>query len=464
MPAVLLLTIALFLTGCGHTLNIPRPILEGAPPPPPVEESTIDIPVSVNLSSAFRDVERVVPTAQRASGEWTVVGSSPVGDLGVKYEVWRNPLSLAVTGDRLDVAGKVYYWFQFAQKISKPFVGGYWWQDLGSCGRGEPPREAQIAIQTRVGWSDDWRLTSNTTVAPLAFPNRCKVTFASIDVTGRVEDAFKEGLRQVPGMVDSKIREAGNFRPIGERAWGQLQEPVRLDSGVWLVIDPVAAHVAPLNGSGQTVSTTIGLTARPRIVFGQKPARAAGALPKLQVKGGTGGIHIAIDGELPYQEANSRLQKELTAQPYSVAGHEIRVTGVDLYGVGDTLVLQARLEGDMKGTIYFVGQLAYNAKEDILYVRNLDYSLETKYALANDAEWLNHEGFRQSIAAKARWPLSKEIADARSQLETALNRSLGNNVTVTTKINSIRPSVVYSTANAFRARVTLDGSLSVNVR
>jgi hypothetical protein len=460
----LLALMALLAIGCSHTINIPKPNLGSSTPPPPPEESTIEIPVSVNLQSVFAQAERVVPKEQRASNDWSVVGSSPVGDVGIKYEIWRSPLQLAATGDRLDVSGKIYYWFQFAQKITKPIVGGFFWQELGSCGRGEPPREAMIGIETRVAWSDDWRLTSSTTVKPLSFPNRCKVTFVGIDVTGRVEDAFRTGLREVPALVDGKLREMANFRSTGERAWSQLQTPIALDSGIWLMVEPQAAYVAPLNGSGQSVSTAIGITARPHIVFGDRPSPSKRSLPKLQVKPTGGGIHIAVEGELPYDEANRRLAKELMAEPYSVAGHEVKVTGVDLYGVGDTLVLQAKLAGDINGTIYFIGELAYDGKQDLLYVRNLDYSLETKYTLANVAEWLNHEGFRQRIAEKARWPLGEKLADARTQLERALNRSLGNNVSISTKVNAIRPSVVYSTATSFRARLTLDGSVRVEVK
>lgn len=456
--------LALAAIGCSHTLNIPKPNVGSSSPPPPPEESTIEIPVSVNLQSIFAQAENVVPKEQRASKDWSVVGSSPVGDVGIKYEIWRSPLALSATGERLDVASRIYYWFEFAQKITKPIVGGFFWQELGSCGRGEPPREALIGIETRVRWIDDWRLASTTTVKPVAFPNRCKVTFVGIDVTSKVEDAFKTGLREVPRLVDGKLQELANFRSTGERAWNQLQQPLQLDSGIWLVVEPQAAYVAPLNGSGQTVSTAIGITARPHIVFGNRPEPAKRPLPKLQVKSAGGGIHIAVEGELPYEEANRRLARELMAEPYTIAGHDVKVIGVDVYGVGDTIVLQAKLAGDINGTIYFVGQAAYDGKQDLLYVRNLDYSLDTKHALANVAEWLNHEGFRQRIAEKARWPLGEKLIDARTQLERSLNKSLGNNVSISTKVNAIRPSVVYSTATAFRARVTLDGSVRVEVR
>src|SRR5438094_4472599 len=106
------LFLALITIGCSHTLIIPKPNIGSSSPPPPPEESTIEIPVSVNLQSIFAEVERAVPKEQRASNDWSVVGSSPVGDVGIKYEIWRSPLALSATGDRLDVSSRIYYWFE----------------------------------------------------------------------------------------------------------------------------------------------------------------------------------------------------------------------------------------------------------------------------------------------------------------------------------------------------------------
>jgi hypothetical protein len=423
----------------------------------------ISIPVSVNLAPIFAQVENAVPKEQRASSSYAVVGETPLGDVGLKYEIWRAPMRLNVIGDRVQVKAQVNYWFEFAQKITKPLVGGYFWQALGSCGKGEPPREALLTIDTQLGWNSDWRLTSRTTVNPVTFVNRCRVTFVNYDVTDKVNDAFDQGLRQAPGMIDGKIAEYGNFRSIGERAWKQLQEPIQLDRDTWLVIEPQGAAVAPITGSGQTVNTAISLTARPRVVFGPKPAIGNQSLPKLQVQPSTGGVHIALEGELSYAEANRRLAADLLAKPFTVGGHDVLVRGVEVWGVGDTLVMQADLSGDIDGRVYFIGKLLYDTQHGELFVGDLDYSIETKHVLANAAEWLNHGGFRESIAEKARFPLGDQIEKARKDLQKGLSQSLGSNVAISTAIRSIRPAVVYATPTAFRARIVLDGDVGVKV-
>jgi hypothetical protein len=464
IPLFLAAVAVIVAPGCAPTLNIPRPRFDQIAPPPPPEPSTLSIPISVNLGPIFAQVENAVPKEQRASNSYTVVGQTPLGDVGLKYEIWRSPMRLTVVNDRVQVKAQINYWFEFSQKITKPLVGGYFWQALGSCGKGEPPREAQLTTETQVAWNPDWRLTSRTTVNPVTFVNRCRVTFISYDVTDKVNDAFESGLQRVPALVDGKIAELGNFRSVGERAWKQLQEPIQLDSAIWLVIDPQAAAVAPVTGSAQTVSTAIGLAARPQVVFGAKPAAGNRPLPKLQVQPSTGGVHIAIEAELSYEEANRRLAKDLLAKPFSVGGHDVLVQKVEVWGVGDTVVIQAQLSGDINGTIYFLGRLAYDAAKGELYVSDLDYSLETKHVLANAAEWLNHGGFRQSIAERTRFPLGEQLNKVRGQLQKGLSKSLGSNVAITSAIRSIRPAVVYATPTSFRARVVVDGDVGVKVQ
>lgn len=461
--ASLLAMALLALSGCGSSLTIPKPKSSAPRPLPPLEVSVVQIPVVVDLRPIFAQVEKQVPSAHRASKDWTVVGKNAVGDIGVKYEIWRDPLQLTVEGDRARIYGNVRYWFQFAQRVPKPIIGGSFWQALGSCGVGEAPRQAQIAIDIRMNWTESWSLAPTITIAKPGFSNKCEVTFLKYDVTDRVSEAFMEGLKQGRTHIEAKIKEAGNFKAIAESVWKQLHEPIELDSALWLTFNPVNVAASAPAGSKTTVSTTIGFAAQPAVVAGAKPKSAPRPLPKLVTANSGGGLHVHLEGELTFDEASRRLAKALAGKNFTRLGHTITVTDASVYGAGDRAVIQLALKGDVNGTIYLVGQPAYDPENDRVYLRDLDYSLETGETLAKVADWLFHGTFRSSIAQGAQWELTKEIASARKRLEKALNRTIAPNVTSRGAITSIRPVGVFMTENAFRARASIEGTLRLDV-
>ncbi len=464
LPQVLAVVLVFWLAGCSRELEIPRPNAGMPTPPPPIEPSVVHIPVAIQLGTLSAEVERAVPAGHRVTGDWMIVEKNPLGDMGLKFEVLRDPLRLSMQGSNLLTSGRISYWVEVAQKIPKPFVGGHFWQPIASCGRGEPLRVATVGLQTRLDWSEDWRLVSTTTVRPTEFLNKCQVTLLKIDVTSRVDDAFAKGLRQGAAIADERIRELGNLRGYGERAWKQLQEPIEIDSGLWLVMDPSAAHVAPLNGAGTTVDATVGFTASPRIVYGPRPSIRERPLPKLGLRPSGDAFHVMVEGELSFADANRALASAIVGRTFKLTGHNVTVRTAMLWGAGDRTVVQLGLSGDIRGTIYFVGRPAYDVRSNTLYLKDLDYSLETRASLASAADWLNHEGFRQSIAEQARWPLSKEIAEAEKRLQQALNRSFGPNLTARGTIQALRPVGVYLSADGFKARVSIDGTLRLDVR
>lgn len=459
-----LVAMGFWLGGCSRELEIPKPNATAPTPPPPIEPSVVQIPVTINLSALSSEVERVVPAGHRVVNDWMVVEKNPVGDMGLKFEVSRDPLQLSMQGNTLSIAGNIKYWVEVAQKIPKPFVGGYFWQSIASCGRGEALRQATVGLQTKFTWGEDWRLTSATSVRPTEFRNKCQVTLLKIDVTNRVNDAFEQGLRQGAAIADNQMKNLGNFRSYGERAWKQLQEPVELAPGIWLVMDPSAAHVSSLNGSGSTVTAAIGFTAAPRVVYGPRPSPAARPLPKLATRGAGEGFHVMVEGDISFADAERELVKAVVGKTFKLTAHDVKVVSASLWGAGDQVVVQLGLAEDIRGTIYFVGRPAYDPRTNMLYIRDLDYSLETKASLASAADWLNHEGFRQSIAEQARWPLAQQIGDVQKRLQEAMNRSFGSNVTARGTVSSIRPIGVYLTGTGLKARVAVDGALRLEVR
>ncbi len=453
------------LAGCGASVVIPKPGVLQPPPLPALEASVVEIPITMNLTPMLAELEKAVPKGQRAD-QWTVVSNNAVGDVGITYNLRRWPLQLVVGDNTVRATSRVQYGFSFAQRVPKPIIGGSFWQELGSCGVDEPPREAVVGLQSSLRVTNDWALQSTSSVLPTQFPNRCEITFLKFDITGKVNDAFAAGLAQGARIADARINEVARFKPIGEQAWRALAEPVKLDSAVWLMMDPATAWAGPITSGGAgMVKATVGFTAVPRVVFGAMPRPPARALPPLGSRAVAGdGFHATVEGSIAYNDAARLLKNALADQTFTMAGHDVRVTDVAIYCGGDRAVVQLALAGDINGTIYLLGTPAYDPKANTVYVRDLDYSLETGNVLANTADWLLHGSFRGSIAEQARWPLGEGVAQARAQIERALNRQITPGVTARGTVRAVRPIGVFMTPERFVARASVDGMLRLEVK
>lgn len=453
----------LAVVSCAPGVSVPRPNAEPSKPVPPAEPSTIRVPIVIDLASTLGQAESMVPKEFKASKDWTVVDRNAVGDFGIRFEALRDPLRIDLKGTRLAASSRVRYWIEAAQRVPKPIVGGSFWQTLGTCGRGEALREVQVGLESQIAVTGGWQLTSKTSVSRPTFTNQCRMTFLKVNVTDRVADAFTQALSRAAVTLDQQVARQGNLRPLAEKAWGQLSTPIALDSGFTLSLAPTGAGLLSLEGSGRTVTAVLGITARPAVSHGPASKKRS-TLTGLADTRLPEGFRVSVDGELSFEEINRQLQQRLVGSTQNVDGHTITFTGAEAYGSGDRIVLRLDLAGDIAGTIYFVGTPRYDPQTSMLSLAELDYSLETRQALLNVADWLYHEGFRSSIARQARFGLERGVSQVRARLEKALNRELSPGVTAVTSIGVVRPVGVYVTPSGLLARVAVDGTMRLEIR
>lgn len=448
---------------CAPGVNVPRPNAMPSRPVPPAATSTIRMPISIDISTMLDRVEAMVPRRIAATDDYTVIDRNAIGDIGLRFEATRDPLQIELRNNRLVATSRVRYWIEIAQRVTKPIVGGSFWQRLGSCGRGEALREVQVGIDTDITFGTGWQLTSNTTVRPPSFTHQCRMTFLKVNVTDRVATAFRQALDRAAATVDEHIAHHGNFRPLAERLWSQLQRPVALDSGLVLAMNPTGVGVLTLEGRGRKLQVTLGITAQPLVTAGASSARST-ALTALASSKLPEGLHVSVDAVLSFEEINRQLARRLAGTTHVVEGRSIRVDSASAYASGDRVVLSLALSGGLKGAVHLVGTPRYDPKSATLSIEDLDYSLETKDALLNVADWLYHEGFRTSIAAKARFALHQSIAQTRVMLERSLHRDLAPGVRMSATIGSVRPVDVFVTSASLIARVVIDGFLRLEVQ
>lgn len=442
---------------------------------PAIEPSTIALSVSVSLDRALAEIERIVPEVHDAEGAITVVDTSPAGDVGIKYRVWRDPFVLTAEGDTLRLRVRAFYRVEGLICIKKPWpLSGCVWTPVGSCGHGEPPREVVAEIATTIGWRSDYGLTSSSRVTSLDLPNRCLVTVANIDVTPHVRAVLGPKLDEAAQRIDRLISEV-SFRSEVASAWDRLQAPIPAgDTGGVLALDPKFIAVAPVTGSGREIRSTIMLGVAPVVWFDERAAPPRVDLPPLVVGELAGDLHVTASAVLPFTTATALLDDAVSGTSFDMEGRRVIVEAVEVSGAGDTLVAKIAIGGDAKGTVYLQGKIAYDATKGLLYAEDLDYSLETRDALLGAAEWMLHSTIRERLAAQARWDVGREVTQARDAINASLNRELAPGVQLAGQVSPPRlvhaiavprdASVAGAKAGVFVVTIGFDGAARLTIR
>jgi hypothetical protein len=454
----------LAIAGCEHKLDI------DAPPPavtadtdtlPSLPTSTLDIPLTYDLSPVVRALENAVPRKFGSIDERHEVKGQP--RMHVAFEASRDPFQVSLDGQTahltaiLNYAGKGWYKAPVVPEVS------------GSCGIGGERPRLRIEVTSPLAITPDWRLRGKTRIGQIepateANRDKCRVTVFNINVTDRVIDATRGILEGKRSMVDQKIASL-DIRKRFEEWWHLLQRPIPLTDSVWLVINPSAVRMGNTVGVKRTLVTALGFSASPRVTSGAQPPTVETPLPPLYPAAVGDGLHILLEGVLDYSLASDLLKKALVGKIIEGKGQTLVVKDVRLFGIGGgKLALQVDFRGTVAGRIYFIGTPRYNPATKELFVPDLDYDAGSANLLVKSFEWVKHDDVRDYFRQHAQWPMGDIVAKGREQLAKGLNRDLAPGVRLTADVKAVQGLSVHAQRSAIRARARADANARLTVK
>ena len=469
-PGVLLVAVAsavaLASAACGGEKvapPVPRASTVWVDTLPPVPTSYLDVPVRYDLAPALKWLESEVPTS--------------LGDLERRQEVPgrkrlhyafvvdRKPFTLGVDGRtatlQADVRYRVRAWY------NPPVLP----EISAKCGDDDEQPHARLTVATTVQLTRGWTLRPRTraVVAPLSNPDRdrCKVTFLRFDVTNKVMDAAQEALQRKLTRLDGEI---AGFDLPGEsrRLWGVLGSPIKLTDSLWLVINPSTIRIGLLAMRGDTLVTTVGLSANPRVIGGPRPEVTPPPMPAPQDSTSRPPVlHLLTEGRLPYDVASSILTKELRGTVIRVAHQRLVLDSLHLSGVGDGRVaVGLGVHGSVRGVLYAVGHPAYDTATAELYMPDLVYDVGTRDLMTGTLAWLAGGQIEDFLRTRVRIKLGPVLADGRDLLEKNLNRDLAEGVRLGMDVKTGRVLAVRAAPGALlvRAVASGQGQLTLDLR
>jgi hypothetical protein len=300
--------------------------------------------------------------------------------------------------------------------------------------------------------------------------NRCQVTVANIDITDwKIAPIVNAQLRQVLKTIDANTPKLTNIRPAANQVWSSLQSPVEIAPRTWLVMEPTDVALGPITGSGLSVTSTLTLRARTRVIVGEKPPVIQKPLPPLRVSPATaGGIRIPFDVELSYDEASRVMTENFGNRKYEgVAVDSIRIAPAADGRVSIELNVDYRASKlrHYNGPVNLTATPVFDAATRTISLESLKYTLDSrrKSLFVRIADRLAHESLRTQLARTAHWSVAPQIDSIRGAIASAVTRPLAPGVMMRGYVDGIELRSMTLDANGIVIHALATGNAEVGI-
>jgi hypothetical protein len=445
---LLTLVLLLWLTDAGaqSVTGIQDPVLPA---------SIIDIPVRLSLEPLTNAAEKALPYQAgnwRTWKDWHGVKS--------QYRAWRGPLNMSVSGDVLSVQAHIRYWIRAHKKL----LGAV--SLKGSCGIDEPPRQALIGMQVRLGWGPDWTLRPKFRILPTRFLDRCEMTIADIDVTPVIEKEFRTQMQNSLRVALRKFAPGVNaIQHQAQRTWTLLQEPVELGQDNWLLLRPAGVALSRIAGRGKYIDAHLAVTLQPELVTGSEPAGEPAPLPPLgYYYPRSTGLNLHLGVNLDFARLNQRLADTLAGKSFVIKGRKAGIKKFDLAGSGQEIRARVELTGEVAGTAELRARVAYDAQDQKLELQDLTFDYDTEdFSMGLLAEAF-HEHIRQALESAANQALAQHLDLLRERLVAVLKKITPASVALDVSALQLRTVQIHIVQKGIRLDGTATGSARLVLR
>jgi hypothetical protein len=448
-------------TGCqpGGSRS-PADLADLDPPPPPQTLSRFNVPIQYDFTPVMTTVERVVPKTFGSLDSVKQVPDDPRRHYA--FEATRTPFTAFVVGSQVHLRTTLSY---AARGYYKPVVGP---TVSAGCGAGTERPRLMVELVTPLTLDSAWHLKSKARLAAVERASnqprdQCKVSVVRIDVTDKVVDAARSGLEAQLPQIDKRIA-AVSLKDHAVDWWAALNRPIRLRDAIWLKLQPTRLRLGKITGSKRVLTIQAGVDAYPRIVSGAEPVIVSSPLPALAGAPGADGFDIVIDGNIDYPTVSKTLTAVLKGKTVTTGGRTIAIDSIAASGrPGGRVVLTLLFSGDSKGVLMLNGTPTFDRAIGEIHMADLDYDLDTDNGLVDAVAWVKSDDLRAMLRDKARIPVAPVLDRGQEILSSGLNRTIGNALTLSAKVDSVevrelyvrRPGIVVRAAARGKAKVAV---------
>lgn len=422
--------------------------------------STVNIPLSINLTPQLKDVEKSIP--KKLEGEENMCEG-----VSYSYTIHRFPIKFTGKNDVLNYSIPCEYALRlnycpsctelFSSKGSCVIPRVY-----ASCGVGEPMRKLEISYGSKIGIDKSWKLTSTTTLSTINAVDPCKVTFMNYDATDDLLKEVKSTLKDLEKDIDQSISEI-DLKPMMQEVWTAMNEPMNLEGYGYLYLNPKKLALGKINFDKTTANINLNLSLQPKLNF-ESLNNETPNLPSLSNFTSGEGYELIVDIEANYDSLNTLFQSNIVGQEINYQGKKIVFEDVKIHSSkNQKLNIALTISGTKKGILYFEGTPVFHSLTQEISIPDLTFDVKTRSALIKSAKWLFSSKIEQKLQEATHFDLKPQLKELSKLLETELNTEIDEGVYLSGTVKSTEIMDIYPFTEQLYLRIKLKGKLALKM-
>ena len=457
----LLLLPLFFIASCGSiSPEAPEIIVQETYVAPPLEMSTIKVPIKINLKPYFDETDKSIDT--KFSGK-----EEQCSGVSIQYNFVRNPIEFKGVGDKLhfDVDGKYAITLNYCPTCSDLFASSPYCltpRIYASCGVGEPMRKIHVGYETTIGITKNYSLKSTTKLRKVEALSPCKITVFEYDATSKLEKEVTKILSDMEKDIDKEIS-AVSIKSEIEKTWNLLHAPTDLAGYGFLELNPKAISIGKIKYTGNYAEFDVILEAKPKILSAVSETKPK-ALPPVSTFKDREGFDIHTDIYSNYDSLSSVLTRTLSGTKLDLKGKEVIFGDIAIYGASNEQIsIQLSFSGSKKGTLFLVGTPKFDKEKQHISFPDLEFDVKTKSALLKSAKWLFDKKVTNLLRESAAIDLTPYLASLKTTMNESLNVQLDKGVSMSGKVKDVKIDLIHPLSEQLHIRVLSTGSIAIDL-
>lgn len=315
--------------------------------------------------------------------------------------------------------------FEFPLKLT-----GTYFKTFGNITLSNPnPLETQLTLKMNSALSIDknWNILSQSTLQSIEWHTEPEINVGPIKINLKeaLEDLVYGEEDTLTQLLDKTAYDQINFKKTIEKVWNDIQKPIvvsKENPEIYLKNRAIRLEGDLLKNTEDTIVLDLSLFSNACMTLDEKLLPTANMnLSTLQPRSDNNDeFKLSIHGQLPYEKINFELNALLKNKKIDVKGYETTLKEIEIYGSGQSLVVMIDAVGDLKGKLYALGELAYNAEKQLFSIENFRYDIDTEDQLIKTA----HLFLKDEILIEVNQYLSFDVSPYLKNLPELLTEAI----------------------------------------
>ncbi|MFY7652767.1 MAG: DUF4403 family protein [Chitinophagaceae bacterium] len=432
----------------------------------PVESYTKEVIYDKKVSYFSLPIEITVADLQNQVNKYMqglLYDDNSFTDDNVMLKVWKqSPIIISEKAGKLELELPLKIWANIRYGFEKLGIAAYDNREFNLNGR--------VKLQTNVQFKN-WRFATNTQITGFEWVESPSIVIAgkNIPITYFVNPAIILFKNKIAKSIDENIAKSLDVKPYIYQTLDQISKPVLVNETykVWFAMQPVELYTNEPQIANKKIALALGMksfletavNSKPNISFDKNKLLLSG-VEKLPEQ-----FQLSIASIVSYTNAAQLMQTNFAGKKFESGGKSITVQQINIWGKDDRMIVALNVTGSVNGTFYLSGLPAYDAAKKEVFLKEVDFVVDSKNKLLKLANWLAHGTIVKKLEESCRYSIAEQLAEGEKNVKQYLtNYQPVTGVFVNGQLQTLVPQRILLTPNAIVTSIDATGTVAIKIQ